>query len=419
MRLVLIGINHDTAPVALREQLCLGEQDSERVLRAIAQRADVQEALLLCTCNRTELLVQYPPAVANVAALPSQLVAELGRLQHLPALAEASFYVHHDLAAVRHSFRVAAGLDSMILGETQILGQLKQAYRLACRVGTTGFLLNKLLHAAFRVGKRVRTGTGIGLGTASVSQAAVGLLSAVVPRLAKQRILLLGAGEMARLVAQGLVKRRCRHLQLCNRTDARALALARRLGVDAVPFAARAAAIRRARVVVLATAAPVPLLSDQEFPGPVMVLDLGVPRNAAPELAQRPQVTLRNIDDLRQAADASLARRRADLPRAEALVEEGVEHFSQWHRTLAVTPTIVELLAKFERLRQQELARGAKGLTPEQRRQLDRITFRLLQKVLHAPLVHLRRGVHGDVDNAASRVNAVRTVFDLKGTPDA
>jgi glutamyl-tRNA reductase len=310
-------------------------------------------------------------------------------------------YVHRGPDVARHLFRVAAGLDSLVVGEPQILGQVKNAYTLANGLRATGTLTNRLFHSAFAVGKRVRTETGLAEGAVSVSYAAIALARKIFGGLKGLGVLILGAGEMAKLTGIHLQTQQVRHIAIASRTLSSAQALARQLGGQAVDWKSIDAALTASDIVITATGAAEPVLTrtrvaDAVRPRrdrPLFIIDIAVPRDVETNVGDLEQVFLYNIDDLQTIVKENLARRSGELARADAIVDEEVVRFSAWMQSREIIPTVVALRQRFETIRQAELARlepKLAGLPPEARERLDEITRLIVEKLLLTPTEQLK-----------------------------
>ncbi len=396
MYIWLIGLNHRTAPVALREHLAWPTAALQTGLDALADLAP--ERVILATCNRFELYgASQDPHVATEAM---HRLAQLWGLSDLWEQVEAALYRRLGLDAARHLFRVAAGLDSMILGEPEILGQVGEAYTLARQAQAVGPYLSHLFQEALRVGKWAREATDIGRAPASVGSAAVHLLRHEVPALETRRALVLGAGAMARTAARYLRAEQPAALAVSNRTLARAQVLAAEVGARVFPWAERVAALTWADVVVTAVAAPQPVLTaamlqaaQQQRPGPRWLVDIGVPRNIDPAARQVPQVRLYDIDALQGLVDEGLARRQRAVPQVEAAIAEAVQDFRAWLQARQVAPTLAALRQQAEALRQRTLQRTLRRfknrtVDPEV---LDEVTRIFVDKWLQIPARNLQR----------------------------
>lgn len=427
MPLVVVGTSHRTAPIELRERFALGRGELAPALLRLA--ADGSEAVVLTTCNRTETYLALPDGSAG-AEEARELLAE--RVGMEGTRAAPYLYLHRDRDAVAHLFRVAAGLDSMILGEPQIQGQVKEAYAAAREVagpqgGVVGPVLHRLFQTAFAVGGRVRTGTGLGVGAASVPSASVELAKKIFGSLKGRRALVLGAGEMSETTLECLHGEGVLTSIVANRTWERARELAARWGAEAVRWEAFGPALREVDIVVSSTAAPHPVLTLERFrqalPGgarrPLCIIDIAIPRDVETAVGREPNVFLYNVDDLQQIVDDSLGRRRAELPAAEAIVAEGVEEFWAWYASLAVVPTIRALRERSEGVRQAELERALRQLShlsPEDQLAIDALTRTLVNKVLHAPTARLKQAAGNG--RGTGVLDTARYLFELDHRPE-
>ncbi|ADK83707.1 glutamyl-tRNA reductase [Desulfarculus baarsii DSM 2075] len=420
MNLLLVGVNHKTAPVELRECLAPAADGAERILRRVLDIGEVDEAFLVSTCNRVELLTAGDgpqPAEAVKAALTDGRRAEAQRL-------ERAFYVHHDDEAVRHLFRVASSLDSLVVGEPQILGQIKESFRLACESGACRAVLNRLLHTTFRVAKRVRSETNIGGAAVSVPFAAVQLAKKIFDDLAGLRALLVGAGEMAELAAEHLLAGGVAELTVANRTYERALALAGRLRGRACAMDELAQALSQSDIVVTSTGAVEPVISQAMAKAalkkrrhrPVFFIDIAVPRDVDPKVAELEGCFVYDIDDLTQVVEQNRASRQEEAAQAELIVAEEVGKFREWLDALAVVPTIAALSAKAEAIRRAEVEftlRGGAIQGEEQAEAIDRLTRSLVKKLLHDPILFLKEQGHASAETRRDQLALVKRLFGL------
>ena len=396
MKLLLLGVSHHTAPLEVREQLAIPEaQLGEAVTRLLAAPG-VKEGLILSTCNRVEILINCDAGLDPDGTGCLEQVYGGSRPDLRPYL-----YVQQQRQAVRHVFRVACSLDSLLVGEPQILGQLKQSYQTARAAGGVGSSLEALLTRAFSVAKRVRTDTELGRNPVSISHAAVDLARQIFGSLAGKTVLLLGAGKMGELAARYLGAQGAGRVLVVNRTLARAEALAAALGGEAFALDQLPAIGHRADVIIGCTGAATPILSRAQVAQflvrrkyrPVLLLDIAVPRDVEATTRTLDNAFLYNVDDLQAVVDANLADRQREAIRAEAIVEAEVETFLQRLQSLDVVPTIRQLQERAETIRREELARlrGRLGaLTPEQEKAVEALTRGLMQKWLHRPLVALK-----------------------------
>jgi glutamyl-tRNA reductase len=412
MPLFVSGVNHRTAPLALREPLALEEDKLRELLRDLPTSGVLGEAVILSTCNRVEV---YGIAEA-VGEARTLCFRRLGQHRGVDVAAlEPLLYTHDDADAVRHTFRVAASLDSMMVGEPQILGQVKDAFALAQACGTVGPTLHALFTQAFAVAKRVRTETEIGRHAVSVSFAAVELAKKIFAGLSGRAVLLVGAGKMGELAARHLVEQGAFPVYVANRTWARAQAMARVLSGTAVPFEELATAMESADIVVTSTASPEPIITREAVQRllhgrrvrPLFFIDIAVPRNVEASVNTLPNVYVYDVDDLRQVVDANLRERAREAQRAEALVEREVAKFLARLADVEVIPTIVSLRERLEGIRAGEVRKALARLpdaTPETREAIEALSAAIVNKILHAPITKLRE---------SSRAGAGRSWMEL------
>ncbi len=414
--IVVVGVNHETAPVAVREALAFPKHELGQALERVRKDAGLGEAMILSTCNRVEVYGRSEkPAVRSVAEF---LARYHGRP---PQEIEKHLYCLEGETAVRHAFRVAASLDSMVLGESQILGQVRGAYEAAERAGSLGSVLNGLRARSIAAAKRARSETAIGRNAVSVSHVAVELANKIFGQLHGRCVLLVGAGKMSELAARQMVRRGARASVLGGRTFDKAEELAASLGGRAAPFEALRAELARADVVISGTGAPgvVVLREDVEAAQearhgrPLFLIDIAVPRDIAEDAGRVKGVFLYDIDDLQKVATANLRERKKESTAAEAIVEHEVREFLEWRRSLEIVPLVVELRRRADEIRRAEIdkARHRLGpLTPEQESALEAATSAIVNKLLHAPTVRLKElAGHGQADH----VGLVRRLFDL------
>ena len=419
MPLIALGLNHLTAPIALREQVAFDPEDTSPALNELASERGVEEALILSTCNRTELYctVDEGAELAPVAWLHRHHRLSPGRLDEF-------LYRHDDGDAVRHVFRVATGLDSMVLGEPQILGQVKDAWRAAHAAGTLHAPMDRLLQHAFTVAKRVRTDTRIGTAPVSVAYSAVRLVERAFTDLRQACVLLIGAGETVELAARHLAERQVRRLIVANRSADNARALAERFGAYAIPLADLPLHLAEADIVVSATASRAPVLTRAMLDDalrarrrrPMFLLDLAVPRDIEPDVMRVPDVFLYTIDDLKQVIDAGQRSRENAAREAETIIELHVERYLAWRRSSALDQPLRAFRAEAEAQRDQVLARAramiANGQDPAAA--LEYLAHTLTGKLLHAPSVRMREAAEAG-DNTL--LDAAARLFGNDGNP--
>jgi glutamyl-tRNA reductase len=398
MRLLVLGVSHHTAPIDLRERLAFPSGDLAEAIAALARDPALGEVVLLSTCNRTEVYATSQSLEDGHEAMASFLAsARAVAPDHL----KAHVYSRTEADAARHLFRVAAGLDSLVVGEPQILGQVKQAYASATEQHATGALLNRLFHTAFTAGKRVRSETELAEGAVSVSYAALGLARKIVGDLKHATVLVVGAGEMAELTARHFAAQQPKRLSVVSRTMAHAETLARDVGGSVVPWTELDVALGQADVVVTATGAATPIIDRARVQAalkrrrgkPLFLIDIAVPRDVEAAAAEIGDVFLYNIDDLQSIVNESLSRRASETTRAETIVNQEVERFMAWARSRTAMPTVVALRQRFEAIRRAELDRlqpKIAGLPPEARARVDEITRLIIEKLLITPTEQLK-----------------------------
>jgi glutamyl-tRNA reductase len=398
-RIVIVGLNHKTATVDIREKFAAVCEDGTVQLQELSQCQPIREAFQISTCNRMEILFTTPNLDQGIGTVVSFLAETYG--QTGPAL-KPYLYTYIDQEAVKHLFRVASSLDSMVVGEPQILGQIKQAYRQAVDAKTSGVILNRLLHKSFSVAKLVRTETRIGRSAVSISYAAVELAKKIFNELTGKTVLLIGAGEMAELAAEHLLNNSVERIVVANRTLERAVALARRFHGTSVPLEEVADELSRADIIISSTGSPTPIISAEEVKSrmrsrrnrPLFFIDIAVPRDIDPEVNRLQNVYLYNIDDLQGIVDLNRADRLREAGRAEHIIAAEALKFESWLRTLEVVPTIVALREKAEEIRQGELKRTFGHLEPlpaDLAESIHMMTQSIVNKVLHDPILFLKR----------------------------
>ena len=403
--LVVVGVSYRTAPLEVREALAFPKDDLPQVLRELRDAVRVDEAMVLSTCNRVEVY-GHAGDPDRVEAVADFLAASRGRSRK--DLAPFVYLLSGD-EAVRHAFRVAASLDSMVIGEPQILGQVKEAYQIAEGAGSLGSVLNALRNRSLASAKRARSETGIGHNAVSVSYVAVELARKIFGDLKERNVLLVGAGKMSELAAKHLVRQGARATVLGGRRFERAAELAAALGGRAMPFESLRDELGRADIAISGTGAPGVVIQKEDVAAacaarhrrPLFLIDIAVPRDVDPAVRQMEGVFLYDLDDLRSVAEANLRERRKQAAAAEALVEREVREFLDWQRSLDVVPLLQELRRRADDIRQAEIekVRNRLGsLTPEQEAALQAVTSGIVNKLLHPSMVQLKevsRNGHG------------------------
>jgi glutamyl-tRNA reductase len=403
----IFGVNHRATPVAVRERLAYPEGEIVAALARLKQAApSIHEVALISTCNRVEIMGVTEAGDRAHHQATEFLAGDRG----VEATAfRTSLYRHEASAAVRHLFRVGASLDSMVVGEPQILGQLKNAYAQAAEAGTAGLVLHRAFHKAFSVAKRVRKATLIGHGSVSVSSAAVGLAGKIFDTLADKTVLLIGAGQMAELTARNLKRLGIQSLLITSRTFDNAVALARKLDGTAVPFDTFQPYLKLADIVIGSISAAHPVIGPDEFEGvirerryrPVLLIDLGVPRNFDERLNSMENVYLYDIDDLSAVVQESIGDREREAEKAESIVNVEVDSFLKWLDGLEMVPAIRDIKSSIEELRELELDRHRAWLmtlAPAERERIESLTRGLVNKLLHRILSGIRDGRAGVSD---------------------
>jgi glutamyl-tRNA reductase len=400
MELLVVGLSHKSAPIELRERLYVAEADLPKPLELLGNSPEIAERMLIATCNRVEV---YAVAEGEVAQAVEAITDCLARHHNLEKSRFADLlYAHTAAQAVRHVFRVASSLDSLVVGEPQILGQVKAAYAVARSQEATGILLTNLLEQAFHVAKRVRTETGIGSSAVSVSSAAVELARKIFGDLAGRSVLIIGAGEMAELALRHLLEDGVRSVLVANRSYDRAVALAQQFHGRAVTFESFRQEMAGADIVISSTAAPHVILKKEDMQTiilqrrhrPIFLIDIAHPRDIDPACNEVDNVYLYDIDDLQSVVAANLKEREREAERAEAIIEREVGVYLTWLRSLDVVPTIVSLRQRVEEIRGLELQKvlGRLGdLSPEQREAITAMTQAMVNKILHQPMTELKR----------------------------
>ena len=421
MPIVLVGINHKSAPVEVRERLALTEEACSTGLQALVDGEIVREGLIVSTCNRVEVLAETTSE--RLSDTIERVNQFLSRTDSLPrSFVETHLYQHTDDEAVRHLFRVTSSLDSMVVGEPQILGQVRHAYSIALEAGTAGRVLNRLVHHAFRVAKRVRTETGIGANAVSISYMAVELGKKIFNSLEGHTALLIGAGEMAELSARHLLNAGVSRILLANRTEERAGRLAAELGGETVNFAELSNYLAEADIIICSTAADRYLITEQmvrEARGkrrnrPSFFIDISVPRNIDPAVGKLPNVFVFDIDDLESVISSNIREREREAERAELIVESEIMQFQQTLRLLDIGPTIGALKNKLQDIARAELTRQRNRLGPlteEQETAVEALLVSTVNKISHPLLSHMRRSYES---SDAEAIQAWRDIFGLE-----
>jgi glutamyl-tRNA reductase len=417
--IVLLGLNHKTASVDVRECIAFTAEETDRALEMLRANPVIAESVLLSTCNRIELLMAVDDVEAAVA-VAKRFISEFKKVPL--AQFETALYQYMGDEAVRHTFQVAASLDSMVVGEPQILGQMKAAYHQATLERTSGVILNKLFHRTFFVAKKVRSETGIGDHAVSISYAAIELGKKIFGELAGKRVMLIGAGEMAELAVEHLIRNRAGTITVANRTFERGVELARRFSGKAIKFEEIADTIADVDIVISSTGASGYVLTKEQVKRAMksrrnrrlFFIDIAVPRDIDPEINRIGNAYVYDIDDLKGVVDDNVEDRQREAVKAQRIIDETVIAFRKWYDTLDVVPTIVSLRSKVAAMAQQELQKtlGTLGhLSETDKQAIERMTDALVNKILHEPTHFLKKnGCRGD---KTVSLDLTRKLFNL------
>jgi glutamyl-tRNA reductase len=426
MHILQIGLSHQTTPVDIREQVALSEAALPGALKVLCpSNGDgpgyALEGVILSTCNRLEVY-----AVVDCPERGQEALCDyLARISSVPrAVFEPHLRIREGRAAVAHLCEVACGLDSLVLGESQIQGQVAQAYQVSLGHGAAGTVTHALFRTALRAGKRARTETAINEHATSISHVAVELASQIFDDLGRRRALLIGAGEMAELAAKNLVDNGVGGLLVVNRSAGRAAGLAKRFDGEALGWDRLTQALCQADIVISSTSAPHAILRPEAVTAamhmrrhrPLFIIDIAVPRDVDPAVGELSNVFLYDIDDLEQVVEANLAQRRHEIPRVQAIIDEEVAEFVAWFRARDVVPTIVDLRQRVEQIREAELEWALQkldGLSDQERHVVLSFSRRLVNKILHQPTVRLK--AHASGREAYRYAEAVRELFGIEG----
>ena len=417
--IVLLGLNHKTAPVDVRECIAFTAEETDRALVMLRGNPTIGESVLFSTCNRIELLMAVDERDAAVR-IAKAFIAEFKKVPL--SQFENALYQYVGDEAVRHTMQVAASLDSMVVGEPQILGQMKEAYRKATVEKTSGVILNKLLHRTFMVAKKVRTETGIGGHAVSISYAAIELGKKIFGDLEGKRIMLIGAGEMAELAVDHLIRNRAGTITVANRTFSSGVELANRFRGKAIKFEEIIDCISDVDIVISSTGAPEYVLQKNQIKAAMksrrnrslFFIDIAVPRDIDPAINRINNAYVYDIDDLKGIVDENIDDRNREAVKAHRIIDEAVIGFHQWVDTLKVVPTIVSLRGKVETMARQELEKtlvSLNHLSESDKRAIQRMTGALVNKILHEPTDYLKKdGCRG---NKSVALDLTRKLFNL------
>lgn len=419
MELLLVGLNHKTAPVDIREKLSFSEKMIPEALESLREKEGVAECMIISTCNRVEILAGVDDPDVRIR----QVKEYLRDFHRLPLKDfDSHLYTLSSEEAIFHTFQVATSLDSMIVGEPQILGQLKDAYALAKECKMTGILLNNILPKAFKVAKRVRTETGIGKRAISISFAAVELAKKIFGDISSKAVLVLGAGEMSDLVAQHLLRNGVTNVYVCNRTRERAEDMAKKFNGQVIPYENLFEKLHQVDILIASTGAPHFVIRREHIAQainlrkgePMFLIDIAVPRNIEPSINEIDNVFLYDIDDLQSVVEANLKERKKEAHLAMEIIEQEVSTLCQRLVSLEAAPTIVALREEIEAIRKNEVERALarmNGLSQLERTAIEGLTTSIINKILHRPITTLKNPP--DCGEVHSYVEAVRALFGL------
>ena len=420
MNIIVVGLSHKTATVEVREKVAFSPNEIEKPLGQLVRLEGIIEGVIVSTCNRVEIYATTRDIAGGIA----RLKRFLADYHHLPFESlEPHLYSYHAEAAIRHVFRVASSLDSMIVGEPQILGQIKTSYGYAAEYKSSGIILNRFLHKAFSVAKRVRTETRIASSAVSVAFAAVELAKKILGGLSDKTVMLIGAGEMCELAAKHFLNSGAKGVLVTNRTFERAERLAEEFAGEAIRFESLFEHLHRADIVLSSTGAPHCIIGPKEAEDavkrrrskPIFFIDIAVPRDIDPKVDDVENAYLFTVDHLQEIVQANLAQRNREAEIAEEIINQEIGQFHKWLSTLEVTPAIVSLRKRFDEVRRSELDKtisGWKDLTPDTEKRLEALTLAMMNKLLHAPTSVLKKaGQGGRVD---LYVDALRQLFELE-----
>ena len=422
MNILVIGLNHKTAPIEVREKIAFDGPKLDEAIAALKDSVEVRENIILSTCNRVEIYAN----VNGIDAGIENIKDFISRFHDVPRdLLDQSLYIHKGPEAVRHMYRVAASLDSMVVGEPQILGQLKDAYDAALKNKSTGVFLNKLMRKSVSVAKRVRTETKIAESAVSISFAAVELARKIFDDLSTKSFMLIGAGEMAELAARHLINNGVKDVFVTNRTTARAEDLAREFHGKVIPFDNFIQELKYTDIVICSTGAPHyillkdhvhKILKDRKQK-PVFIIDISVPRNIDPEINDLDNVYLYDVDNLQGVIDTNIQERAKEAEKAENIVDDEIGSFLRWNDSLAATPTIVALRSMAEEIRKTELEKVLQKLGPVEEKTIkliEQLSTAITNKLIHPPTAALK----SEEDEREQMLDIVQKLFKLETERD-
>ena len=414
----VVSLSHKSAPVHIRELISLDELAIERLLLKLKEFFSVADALVLSTCNRTEVYYSHESDLSieliKLIGIERGLANAIGYFDYFQVLNE-------EQEAVTHLFRVSMGLEAQVVGDIQILNQVKRSYQTAADLELAGPFLHRLMHTIFFTNKRVVQETAFRDGAASLSYATIELIESLTQNIFQPRILLIGVGEIGEDVARNMVHLPTAQLKITNRTLAKAEEIGVPLGFEIIPFESCLTAIEEADVVVCSVRMPEPFLTKQliegvNIPSFKVLIDLSVPRSIETSVEELPGVVLYNVDNIQSKATAALENRLESIPSVEAILEESIEEFGAWQKEMVVSPTIQKLKQALEQIRQEEMSRFLKNADEKEYLLIDKVTKSMMQKILKVPVVQLRAACQRD--EAAEMIELITDLFDLEKLKD-
>jgi glutamyl-tRNA reductase len=417
MKILTVGLNHNTAEVEVREKLAFEGPKLEEGLLKLKAIPEIEEAVVLSTCNRVEIYTNVKDADKASEAIRA-FISEFHGIDD--RLLENALYYYRDKDAVRHIFRVASSLDSMVMGEPQILGQFKDAFEFALEKKTTGVLLNKLMRKAISVAKRVRTETRIAENAVSISFAAVELAKKIFTELQEKSVMLLGAGEMAELAAKHLISNGVKEIVVANRTYERGCELAKEMNGRAVRFDEFISEMVHTDIVICSTGAPTYVVTKSQMhtvmkerkQKPVFIIDISVPRNIDPEINDMDNVYLYDIDDLQGVVDTNILERTKEAEKAERIIEEEIETFLRWQSSLDAVPTIIALREKAEAIKKEEIQKlinRIPTLGDKEKKAVEQMATAIINKLIHPPTAALKE----DSEDKDSLIATIKRLYGI------
>ena len=413
-RFRVVSLSHKSAPVHIRELISLDEAAIERLLLKLKEFFSVGDALVLSTCNRTEVYYSHE------SDLSVELIKLIGIERGLTdAISYLDYFqvLNNESEAVTHLFRVSMGLEAQVIGDIQILNQVKRSYQTAADLELAGPFLHRLMHTIFFTNKRVVQETAFRDGAASLSYATIELIESLTQNIFQPRILLIGVGEIGEDVARNMVHLPTAQVKIANRTLAKAEEIGVPLGFEVIAFESCLTAIEEADVVVCSIRMPEPFLTKQliqgiNIPSYKVLIDLSVPRSIETSVEELPGVVLYNVDNIQSKASAALQNRLESIPSVETILEESIEEFGAWQKEMVVSPTIQKLKRALEQIRQEEMSRYLKNADEKEYLLIDKVTKSMMQKILKVPVVQLRAACQRD--EAAEMIELITDLFDLE-----